>query len=77
MVERHSDKMEVEGSIPSVPTKGPLAQWLEHRFCIPKVRSSNLLGSTKFSTRQEFLNLIYLNNLVKVDIFNFLENLLW
>lgn len=32
---------------------GPLAHLVERRFCTPEVRSSSLLGSTKFDLKDE------------------------
>ena len=48
MAERLSDKEEVDGSIPSTPTKniGPLAQLAERLICNEEVAGSNPAGST-------------------------------
>ena len=62
-VERFSDKEEVEGSIPSAPTRAD-SLMEEHRICTAEVRGSSPLRSTiKFSTRQLFFNLLYSINI--------------
>ena len=53
-VERFSDKEEVEGSTPSVPTKRACSSVVERRICNAEIEGSTPSGSTKVFHRESF-----------------------